>query len=861
MTDTSKKIALNPQRKPHKGRISEQLLESYDQLTAEGWLGQMVDAIRGGNEALKSELPFRAAHYYRFKEGHRTQKAADPEAFLFQTTIDVDDPALVEPAIQKAMALDAEPTSPWCGQLLHAEYSARRKVHFDVRMPVGQTIAETQRAYCEALGIPEAFDEACVSPERIIYITDERQEIYRSDAWYAILPPEELAQRREAYARRGLTIDGRPTAANGWNGGGRPMTNGFNGGNANGSAANGGSANGSAANGGAGGNVQLELFADNAQPEEPTAKALSAFELCTRNAGLDPERLDIWGEHNWHTNLMSVLSVGLPKLMSKEQLYAVVYKKLPNYSQTDDCRKLIDYFYSTYAAGQGYMSAALRDINAQAEKVELEADQPADDDQIYLNAYEKMLEGWDAPKLPRRLVRLLELLVGNYDPRFREMLLMAALPVLSAHASHFRARYLNGRIIGPQQFVGIIGGSGSGKGTCTALFQEMVEQTLQANDKAEWEKVKRNSDLRDKKANAKERPSKYHPKLRLFETTSKSSILELQTNLGRNGMLLGQFSEVDGLSASARAAYSDLGVLLRKAWDMDWQRQFYLSDATCNTYVQMSISLLMAGTPKAMLERMFTDNNCEGGLMQRFIPVLVPKAKRSFRPPVQNVLTEEEKKERDMLLISLYQKDLALGEETCLLETPMMNRAIGAWFDELEVRYNDGQLTDAEADLSHRCGEFMLRAAIPLIALNGGESKEIVEFCRWVGESAHYTMCRIFGQRVQQSIAESNELICRKADQRCTIEPLLDRLPDVFTVEQLKQERERSGQSTDVRMLLSRYSRIGKIEKLSRGVYRKRTAQPRATLKAQPGEAQAALQGQPSEALQTQPSEAPGESK
>ena len=260
MTDTSKKIALNPQRKPHKGRISEQLLESYDQLTAEGWLGQMVDAIRGGNEALKSELPFRAAHYYRFNEGHRTQKAADPEAFLFQTTIDVDDPALVEPAIQKAMALDAEPTSPWCGQLLHAEYSARRKVHFDVRMPVGQTIAETQRAYCEALGIPEAFDEACVSPERIIYITDERQEIYRSDAWYAILPPEELAQRREAYIRRGLTIDGRPTAANGWNGGGHPMTNGFNGGNANGSAANGGNANGSAASRGS--RRSLHFFAD-----------------------------------------------------------------------------------------------------------------------------------------------------------------------------------------------------------------------------------------------------------------------------------------------------------------------------------------------------------------------------------------------------------------------------------------------------------------------------------------------------------------------------------------------------------------------------------------------------------------------
>lgn len=839
MTTIRKKIALNPQRKPHKGRVSEQLLEAYDCLTAEAWLKQMVDKIRGGNEALKSELPFRAAHYYRFKQGHRTQKAADPEAFLFQTTVDVDDRDLVERAIQQAIALNDDPASPWHGLLLHADYSARGKLHLDVRMPLGLTIAETQRTYCEALGIPEAFDESCVSPERIIYVTDERQEIYRSDTWYAILPDEELAQRREAFTHRGLTIDGRPSA-NGFNGGGRPSANGWNGGSNGrfGGDVNGGSVNGVNAGESKGSNAQLDLFGTptGAPSEEPTAKALNAFELCARNAGLDPNRLDIWGEHNWHANLMSVLSVGLPKLMSKEQLFAVVYKKLPNYSQTDDCRKLIDYFYGTYAAGQGYMSAALRDINAQAEKVEQEAAQPTDDDGIYASAYELILEGWDAPKLPRRLPRLLELLVNNYDPRFREMLLVAQLPVLSAHASHFRARYLNGRIIGPQQYVGIIGGSGSGKGTCTTLFQEMVEHTLQANDNAEWQKVKENNELRDKKANAKERPPKYHPKLRLFETTSKSSILELQTNLGPNGMLLGQFSEVDGLSSTARAAYSDLSVLLRKAWDMDWQRQFYLSDSTCNTYVQMSISLLMAGTPKAMLERMFNDKNCEGGLMQRFIPVLVPKTKRSFRPPIQNFLTDEEKKERDALLISLYQKDLALGEETCLLETPMMNRAIGTWFDELEVRYNDGLLTDAEADLSRRCGEFMLRAAIPLIALNGGESKEIVEFCRWVGESAHYTMCRIFGQRVQQSITESNEMIRRSADQRRTVEPLLDRLPEVFTVEQLKQERERSGQSTDVKMLLSRYCRTGKIEKLSRGVYRKRTAQPGAAPGVQPGE-------------------------
>ena len=545
---------------------------------------------------------------------------------------------------------------------------------------------------------------------------------------------------------------------------------------------------------------------------------LRAFDLCVENAGLKVGEMDVWGEHNWHSNLMAVLSVGLPKLMSKDQLLAVVREKLPNYSQTEDCKKLIAYFYDNYVADKGFMSTTLREINAKAQMPTSVSHKEEEEDEA---AMKELTEAWTPPVVPKKIPGLMELLVSNYDPRFRNMLLLSALPVLSAHASHFRAKYINGKVIGPQQYVSVIGGSGQGKGTCTSLYQEMVQYTLQDNDNREWQKVKENAELRDKMANAKERPPKYHPKLRLFETTSKSSILELQTNLGKNGMLLGMFSEVDGLSSASRAAYSDISVLLRKGWDMDMHRQFYMSDSTCNTYTQMSISLLMAGTVKAMLERMFSDTNCEGGLMQRCIPVLVPMTKRTFRPPCQDFLSDEQKQERDSLLIELYQKDLALGDETQLLETPMMNRAIGQWFDKLEERYNDGQLTEAEADLSHRCGEFMLRAAIPLVALYGHETKEIVDFCRWVGETAHYAMCRIFGHRVQKDITSANEMLAARLDARKTAEPLLDKMPTVFTIRQFKEQRVKDGQSPEVKMLLSRYCRNGKIARIGRGVYRK----------------------------------------
>ena len=512
---------------------------------------------------------------------------------------------------------------------------------------------------------------------------------------------------------------------------------------------------------------------------------------------------------------MSVLSAGLAKLMSREQAFAVVAEKLPNYSQYDDCKALINYFYDNY--NTAFMPPAVREINAKAQYLAKQGTLSEDDREMA-----ELMEGWDAPKLPEKLPPLVELLVSNYDKRFKEMLCLSALPVMAALASHFRAQYLNGRVIGPQTYVAVIGGSGSGKGNCSALFKDMIEGNLAQHDALEWEKVKANQEERDKKANAKEKPAKYHPKLRLFETASKSSILELQTNLGKNGMLLGQFSEVDGLSNAAKTAYSDITVLLRKGWDMDMHRQFYMSEASCNTHVQMSISLLMAGTVKAMLERLFSENNREGGLMQRCISVLVPTEKRTFRPPRQNFLTAEECRKRDNALLELYNKDIALGDEVQLLDLPMTTKAIENWFDELEVRYNDGLLTDAEADLSHRCGEFMMRAAIPFVALYGKESSEIVAFAKWVGDYAHYTMCRLFGHSVQQNIESAYQLIRQNADGRKTAQPILSLLPSTFTLKQFKEIRVKHGQSSNIKSLLGHYVRTGILERVGKGQYKKR---------------------------------------
>ena len=216
-------IAFNGFRGGNKGNASCQPLSEYDKTISLPWLHEMVLQIRGeksirsvdrtddaqlakARQRIKGQLPFRCAHYYRFLKNRRSQSNADPTAFLFQTTVDVDDMEFVEQALEKARELNCS-DSIWKGMLLHLEYSARKKLHIDIRMPMGMTIEETQKAYCEALGVP--YDESCISPERMIYITDKDSEIYRSKDWYAVLPAEELKARREAFLKRGLTIDGR----------------------------------------------------------------------------------------------------------------------------------------------------------------------------------------------------------------------------------------------------------------------------------------------------------------------------------------------------------------------------------------------------------------------------------------------------------------------------------------------------------------------------------------------------------------------------------------------------------------------------------------------------------------------------
>ena len=417
-------MALNPARKGNMGRLnSSQPLYVYDTLIAQPWLKGVIAQIRGekaipgvdagdekavkkAREGLKRQLPIRAIHYSKFRNNHRSSEDAVPESFLFQTTIDVDDVEYVDAALEKARELNCSNTI-WKGKLLHLEYSARKKLHIDIRMPMGMTIEETQKAYCEAAGIP--YDKSCITPERIIFVTDKDSEIYRSKEWYGVLPDEEIKARREAFLKRGLTIDGRGTARYSLLAGDcksperlsgdfqgqvpndsnhkvqssnlkvqskdNVQDNRFQGTNSH-SAVSSGAAIQPAQPGNSHraddadishtGNAQKAGGLAAQEAGQVDAKNLIAFDLFQESAGLKGMNIDTIGSR--HSSLLAIMSAGASRVMSEEELMKVVAKRMPSYYQENDCHQLIHDFYAKYGDSSKPFSRDVIRVNALAEQ-------------------------------------------------------------------------------------------------------------------------------------------------------------------------------------------------------------------------------------------------------------------------------------------------------------------------------------------------------------------------------------------------------------------------------------------------------------------------------------------------------------
>ena len=479
-------IAYNPYKNGNKGSVSSQPLSVYDKTIAYPWMAELVAAIRGGNDELKKQLPFRCAHYYQFRDNRRSQKNAVPESFLFQTTIDVDDKEYVDKAIEKARELNCSDTI-WNGALLHLEYSARKKLHIDIRMPIGMTIEETQRAYCEALGVP--CDESCFTPERILFITDQDSEIYRSKDWYAVLPADELKARREAYLKRGLTIDGRGKAVDSLklkvNSNHKVQSSKFQ----------------VQSNLGSAGGYQIP----DGLPTSGTAseKSLIAFDLFTESAGLKNVNIDTEGSR--HSSLLAIMSAGASRVMSEEELRRVVAVKMPSFAQERDCQQLIHDFYEKYGDSSKPFSRDVIRINATAEQAAMGVKSEerrvknsiADGNhtvQSSILQVQSSEEDYPAPpEMPKKLPKLVELLVSQTPDIYKPAVAHAIFPPLATHLCRTYFNYIDNVEHEATLMCCLLAGTGAGK-NCVQMPINLIMEDIRKRDK---DNLKREKEWKD----------------------------------------------------------------------------------------------------------------------------------------------------------------------------------------------------------------------------------------------------------------------------------------------------------------------------------------------------------------------------
>ena len=511
MTETQHVIALNPYRKGNKGKVFSNSLEMYDKVIASPEIRKMIQQIRGelpipkvdANDAqavkkaqdrLKSELPFFCPHYGIFKNNVRRQENAQPESFMFQTIIDVDDREYVDKAIEKARELNCS-DSIWNGSLLHLCYSARKKLHIGIRLPVGMTIEETQKAYCEALGVP--YDESCITPERMIYLTDKDSEIYRSKMWCAVLSEKEILMRRQAYLDRGLTVDGRGGKVNSLqlkvNSNGKNNENNRLSGNDGNPAVSAVSAVQPAQSGDSHGADAPHIGDSGGNQDagglEAREKNLIAFDLFTQAAGLGGMEIDTVGSR--HSSLLAIMSAGASRVMEEEELMKVVRVKMPSYYQENDCHQLIHDFYAKYADNTKPMSREVMRVNALAEQKANEvkseerrvknsmaaANHTVQSSNLQVQSTEQDYP--DPPEMPKKLPKLVELLISRTPEIYKPAVAHAIFPPLATHLWKTRFRYIDNVEHEARLMTLLLAGTGAGKSSVNRPIDFIMEDIRQ----------------------------------------------------------------------------------------------------------------------------------------------------------------------------------------------------------------------------------------------------------------------------------------------------------------------------------------------------------------------------------------------
>ena len=840
-------MALNPARKGNMGRInSSQPLAVYDQLIAQPWLKGVIGQIRGekpiagvnaqnaqdaskasdekyekalakAREELKKQLPFRAIHYSCFRNNHRSQGDADPESFLFQTTVDVDEAEYVEKALEKARELNCSDTI-WKGKLLHLEYSARKKLHIDIRMPVGMTIEETQRAYCEASGIP--YDKSCITPERIIFITDKDSEIYRSKEWYAVLPAEEIKARREAFLKRGLTIDGRGVA-NAVNNlelkvnslqkvnnlelkvnnnhkvqssnlkvqsndhvqsedNRFPGTNGDNAVYAGAAAQPAQPGDSHRVN-----DSHLSPAGDNQNAggvaiQEASEKNLIAFELFKEAAGLQGMDIDTIGSR--HSSLLAIMSAGASRVMGEDELMKVVAKKMPSYYGERDCHQLIHDFYAKYGDSSKPFSRDVIRINATAEK---QAIQQVDSLQFKVKSSNLNAQGNDgedeyppAPPMPKKLPKLVELLVSQSPDIYKPAVACAIFPPLATHLWKTRFRYIDNVEHEATLMCCLLAGTGAGK-SCVQMPISMIMEDIRKRDMENLQREKEwKEEMMRKGANKDKRKRPDNLIIQEIDADMTNPAFVMRTAEAKEHFLYTSLNEIDQFDALRGIGNQHFRIMCL-AFDpgnIYGQTRVGLQSVTERVTIRFNWN---ASTTIEKGQRYFSKVLTDGPL-SRINFCTIPEREIGERVPVYGNYDDQFRKK-----LKPYIENLCAA--TGLIECPEAY-ALADKLSEENADFSQVMQNRIYENFTFRANVIAYLKACVLYVANGYRwEEEIEDFIRWSERYDLWCKMRFFEEDIRNS-ANRGEHSNKRGPSN-----LLQALPDMFTEQQVVDARNALG--------------------------------------------------------------------
>ena len=771
-------VAINPYRKGNKGKVFSYNIDTYDKVIGSEEIKKMIQQIRGelpidgvdlndaqavkkAQERLKSELPFFCPHYGMFKNNVRRQENALPESFLFQTIIDVDDKEYVERAIEKARELNCS-SGIWNGSLLHLCYSARKKLHIGIRMPVGMTIEETQKAYCEALGVP--YDESCITPERMIFLTDKDSEIYRSKMWCAVLPESEIQARRQAFLDRGLTVDGRGDA----------KVNSLQ----------------FTVNSNSNDNVQNNRLPGNygtGELGEASEKNLIAFDLFVQSAGLEGMAIDTVGSR--HSSLLAIMSAGASRVMSEEELMKVVRTKMPSYYQEDDCHQLIHDFYAKYADSCKPMSRDVIRVNALAEK---QASQQVNSLQLTVNSpnanhtvqgsmiqVQSAEEDYpDPPAMPEKLPKLVELLLSRTPEIYKPAVAHAIFPPLATHLWQTSFRYIDNVVHEATLSTCLLAGTGAGKSSVNKPISYIMEDIR----KRDAENLKREKEWKEemtrKGANKDKRKRPDNLVIQEIDADMTNPAFVMRTAEAQGRFLYTSLNELDQFDALKGTGNQHFRIMC-------------LASDTDNQYGQTRV-----GT-QSVTERVTIRFNWNAS-------TTIQKGQRYFSKvltdgPISriNFCTIPEREIGDEMPVfgdydDAYREGLKpyienLNNARGLIDCPEAFQLALRLKDE-NAEFSRLSQDRVYENLSFRANVIAYLKACVLYVANGCKwEPEIDEFIRWSERYDLYCKMRFFGDAIKRANF-SNEKSSKRGPAN-----LLQQLPDVFNFQQAEYLRSQLG--------------------------------------------------------------------